>query len=266
MLKTRKKVAVWLGLPASVAAVAYGAARLLAQELYGPVPSTVLYEKILYDVPSGRLRATEQSVYAARSDGATCQAVRRKAPDGTEAVLRTIRDPNRGVAVSVDEFTKSLITLGMTSIEVGSLRRPRAACRPGVPDPSVTILGYGTHHIRFEVPCQECVAGHDFTTQTMDKWVSPELGCLPLRVVRGFVTKDGKAVISSVREAKAIVLGEPDQAWFDIPNYPERSPSQVIREFESKYALPPLTKPYIDLEEQDRRYRESRKGLPTTVP
>jgi len=266
MLKMRRKIAVWFGLSAFVGAVAYGTARLLAQELYGPVPSTVVYEKVSYDVPSGKYRATEQSVYAARSDGATCQAVWRKAPDGVEAVLRTSRDPHRGVVVSVEEFTKSLITQGMTLSEVRSLRRPRAACPPGIPDRTVTILGYATQHTRFEVPCQECVAGRDFTIETMDKWVSPELGCLPLRIVRGFVSKDGKAVISSVREAKAIVLGEPDQAWFDIPNNPERSPSQVIREFESKYGLSPLTRPYIDFEELDQRYRESRRGLPATVP
>lgn len=229
-----QKVAAWLGLSALVLPIASHTARLLAQELYGPVPSTVVYEKVSYDVPSRRCRATEQSVYAARSDGATCQAVRRKAPDGVEAVLRTIRDPNRGVVVSVEEFTRSLITQGMTSNEVSSLRRRRAACPPGIPDPSVTILGYATHHIRFETTCQECAVGYDFTTQTMDKWVSPELGCLPLRAVRGFVSKDGTAGISSVREAKAIVLGKPDQAWFEIPNYPERSPSQVVREFERK--------------------------------
>lgn len=89
--------------------------------------------------------------------------------------------------------------------------------------------------------------------RTLDKWVSPELGCLPLRVVHGFIAGDGRLVLSSVREAKAVVLGEPDSALFDIQNYPERSPSQVIREFERKYGVAPLGKPFADLEFHDRR-------------
>lgn len=122
-----------------------------------------------------------------------------------------------------------------------------------MPDPTVTILGYLTQHIRFEGPCTECEAGPGFIRRTLDKWVSPELGCLPLRIVHGFIAGDGRLVLSSVREAKAVVLGEPDSALFDIQNYPERSPSQVIREFERKYGVAPLEKPFADLEFHDRR-------------
>jgi hypothetical protein len=139
----------------------------------------VAYERIYCEVPSGEQRAIEQSVFAVRSDGAACEAVRRRAPDGQEIAVRTIRDPAGKAMIGIDGSTRSLITFGLYPDEVRRLRLPRAACPPGLPDPTVTIPGYRTRHIRFEVPRTECEAGPESIRRTLDKWASPELGCLP---------------------------------------------------------------------------------------
>lgn len=89
----------------------------------------------------------------------------------------------------------------------------------------------------------------------LERWRAPELGCVTLRTI--MYNQDEK--ITHEQVATNIVIGEPDQTLFQVPQgYVERSPSQAFQALIDIGATVPLQDDMGALERADRRYWNTR--------
>lgn len=72
----------------------------------------------------------------------------------------------------------------------------------------------------------------------IESWFAPDLVCAVLRQTTFYHDPDGVERQLAVKEASTITLGEPDATLFVIPQWTERSPSEVMIEFAKKFKEP----------------------------
>jgi hypothetical protein len=90
---------------------------------------------------------------------------------------------------------------------------------------------------------------------TLDRWRAPELGCVVLRTVR--YNKDEK--LTHDRVATNILLGEPDPAWFHVPEgYVESSPKQAQQKLVDLGIATPFRDELGIIERAEDRYWNTR--------
>lgn len=89
------------------------------------------------------------------------------------------------------------------------------------------ISGYRTVKTKFRSPGLH-----------IDSWWAPDLGCVLLKETVSRPQADGTSRLFLTREAVAVTFGEPDPALFEVPNWPESTPSQVFERYRQKFNLP----------------------------
>jgi hypothetical protein len=102
------------------------------------------------------------------------------------------------------------------------------------------LLGYPV--VRDE---QQMVVQSNGTTGRVESWRAPDLDCLALHETHTLVQTDGQT-FANIRDVTSIRLGggEPDSTLFQVPaSYTERSPSEVMTEFNRRYPAAAPTSP-----------------------
>ena len=173
---------------------------------------------------------------AARSDGSWAEW--RQRIDGKPANLRMVADLETGTWTVIDGKTKSITTYERPrwSLE-RTLDYRRGGCdkplRGKIIEPWHKVpektAGYEVEKAVLE---SELPPGSSFGKKTrIELWRAPALSCAELRVVHSNIGPNGEVLLTDRRELTAITPGEPDPAFFEIPEgYTERSPGEVFAE------------------------------------
>lgn len=206
-------------------------------------PFTASLHETFYQYPTGEQVKTRDLAVAVAATGLRIEARHLVNPAGQGVEQRIIMDPVRRSRVVVDGLTESLTTTPYTS-------RP-VTCTNDATSKHSTILGYDVVE-SIEVRNQ---SGETWRTES---WTAPALDCFPLRETTYIGKTGGSAVLTSVREATGVVMGQPAASLFEIPaGYTERAPSQVLAEFNRRY--PDRTMPAMGLEHSDQAYYQQQK-------
>lgn len=224
---------IWLGLVAGILAMvsAFPTGQLAAQEfLRAPryVPHTATVVTRYYD-DAGSLKATIVSLRARRADGSLAK-VKELVRDEVSGV-KLIVDTVAGQRVAVDPVTQSKTTYHMSPkaiLEHEDFRQ--GACEKSGEEVE-EIAGLEARKFRQEISQGNARLGPVWKT-VVERWLAPALNCEPLRVDSHMVSPDGTLRGRTVDEVISVTLGEPNQSLFEVPEYPEKSPSQVMAEYD----------------------------------
>jgi hypothetical protein len=170
------------------------------------------------------------STYARRSDGSEATRWLSNSPDPTtvqNGQYVIIFDAPRHIQITLEPYTKSVITFHLAFAQVSSRLANEHACDNMEPNTRVirdseSILGYATIEETYSYP--------DEKSQT---WVATALDCYPLKETTQFSDEVGghnEDAVLDIRE------GDPPAAMFSVPaGYTERSPQQVEALYEAKF-------------------------------
>lgn len=173
---------------------------------------TASIHETFYRYPAGEQFKTRDLTVAVAATGLQIEARHLVNPAGQGVEQRIILDPVGPTRVVVDGLTESLTTTRYTS-------KPVTCTNDAAPKHS-TILGY-------DVVESIDVRNESGETWRTESWTALALDCFPLRVATYIGKTGGSAVLTSVREAASVVVGQPAASLFEIPaGYTERAPSQ----------------------------------------
>ncbi len=186
--------------------------------------------------------------YARRRDGSRVHMFRVTSPDGEAAQMVEILDYRKRTSVTLEPFTKSVITVHVSSEEIERKRGLESACasRHGVRTEEEPRQEFGVEatHVRDEF-------GNGFV---FDRWIAPELGCLTLHE-----TAEHRSGARNETKVTQLIRGEPPQELFRVPeDYTERSPFQVDLVYSKKYSGAVLFGERV-LDTIERRYHAGRQ-------
>jgi len=182
-----------------------------------------------YD-PAGRLLTVEESLQAVRSDGSKLQIRRISLPNGQVAEQKALLDLSASKEVYTDGLTESVTTSGISARSAEALRRKPAHCGRVSNPARATLLGYEVVKVEKELP------GPPGELRRAELWLAPALDCFPLKDTLFVGRPGGEVAATNFREVISVALGEPDPSLFEVPvHYVERSPSEVLREFQRRY-------------------------------
>ncbi len=227
-----------------------GTRKTVAQVL-GPRPMTVRYVESHFRDSDGALTFQSQKVWAVRSDGSVVEPRLPGAPDGRVYQQTIITDAAQGKRFVVDGITESVTTYVLKDESVQALRIPGGRCLSEKGVEAESVFGYTT--LRVDAPLAD---------KTIQQWLAPDLNCVPLRTTVSRMMPDGTPKVLLQREVVDIAFGEPDAALFAVPEWPERTPSQVLELFRQKYGLPATAELEISKQQRDRAYRAQQVPRP----
>jgi hypothetical protein len=171
---------------------------------------------------------TRDSFYTRRSDGSNVESRVATAPDGKEYEQRTVIDTVSRVKVAIDGLTESITTYPLSQARVESYKKPASNCVSEEPSPSEsTLLGYRIVRRSLTLPAERY--------QRVETWLASDLGCVILRSETFGHDSQGHEVSLASKEATSITRGDPDPTLFVIPNWQERSPSEVFAAYGAKF-------------------------------
>ena len=206
----------------------------------------------------GNLIMTGQKVYAVKSNGTHVIATTVQDPEGNPRMKKVLVDTETLRRVGSDETTESMTTyhLGNGAEEVFWHRA--TDCRGDVTSEHSTIFGYEVVKKVIEHPG---MGGNGCVSATQTSYLAPALNCYPLReeYYSDYCGSEPSRLVQK-SEVTGIVEGDPDEDLFEMPDYPEKKPSEAIREFEKRYHPEgsPGTPPE-SLSKLDEAYERSRQ-------
>jgi len=190
-----------------------------------------------------------ETLYARRLDGSTVESLVTTAPDGKEYEQRTVIDTARGAKVVIDGITESITTYPLSQKSVADYKKPSLNCVPEESNPSEsTLLGYKVVRRSHQLPSPQYRRG--------ETWLAPDLGCIIVRSLTFGQDGKGKEIQLWSKEAVSITKNNPDSTLFVIPNWPERSPSEVRTIYGKRFGVLEPVDPRFDqayLSAQQRR-------------
>ncbi|MGH9407658.1 MAG: hypothetical protein ACRD3D_17700 [Terriglobia bacterium] len=227
------------GVIAILLAASFGAAFWIAKTFVlrgqqaGIRPFTATIATALYHGDSSRPLITRYTTVALRGDGSEVTVRHVQAPDGNPYDERVILDLASAQRVTVDPMTQSRTTYPLTSKDLAHYKSAEANCAASPGAATSTILGYAAVKSARRGPAAR---GKVFSTED---WRAPALGCLSLsRVTVWTNSATGAVTDRQVRKVLTIIEGDPT-ALFTVPSgYGERSPSEVLSLFASKFNKP----------------------------
>jgi hypothetical protein len=171
---------------------------------------------------------TRDSFYSRRSDGSSVESRVTTGPDGKQYEQRTVMDTVRRARVVIDGMTESTTTYPLSQARVESYKKPALNCVPEEASPfESTLLGYRIVRRSLTLPAERY--------QRVETWLAPDLGCVILRSETFGHDSQGHEVSLASKEATSITSGDPDPTLFVIPNWQERSPSEVFAAYGAKF-------------------------------
>jgi hypothetical protein len=183
----------------------------------------------------------QDQYFARRADGSTVQSRVVTGPDGKQYTQRTVADAAKGVRVVIDGVTQSITTYHLSKVAVAELRAPARRCGNDASPSGESLMGHAVVRTVLNA------------NGRIETFLAPDLGCVLLRerVYRPDANGNDRQVAS--KEAVAVMPGDPDPALFVIPDWPERSPSEVTSEMSKKFHLQPPLGPDLAA---DQAYRQ----------
>ncbi len=170
----------------------------------------------------------ETYTFAVRSDGSQAKAVNRRARDGNWYEMRMVVDIPRRRRVSIDPITQSITTYNLSAGEAALLALPDRSCQ-GIDGGDANLLGYVAKRV------VENLQFRDGKVQGLESWRAPALDCFPLREIDSQGPLGGNSPRNLV-EVVTVIEGEPASSMFEVPaSYAERSPSDVVSEFNRRF-------------------------------
>ena len=209
----------------------FPAGRLEAQEfLRAPVyvAHTATVVTRFYD-NAGAVSATIVSLRARRSDGSLAK-VRELVRDEVSGV-KLIVDTVAGQRVAVDPLTRSKTTYHLTPKGIFEHEDFRLGACQNAGEEVQEIAGFEARKFRQEISHGNSRTGPRWTT-VVERWLAPALNCEPLRVDSRMVSPDGTVRGRTADEVISVTTGEPKERFFEVPEYPEKSPSEVMAEYD----------------------------------
>ena len=209
----------------------FPAGQLSAQEfLRAPVyvPHTATVVTRFYD-NAGAVNATIVSLRARRSDGSLAK-VRELVRDEVSGV-KLIVDTAASQRVAVDPVTESKTTYHLTPKAIHEHEDFRQGACQNAGEEVQEIAGLEARRFRQEISHGNPSGGPRWTT-VVERWLAPALNCEPLRVDSRMVSPDGTVRGRTVDEVISVTMGEPRESLFAVPEYLEKSPSQVMAEYD----------------------------------
>jgi hypothetical protein len=141
-----------------------------------------------------------------------------------------IFDLRKGASVTLEPFTKSVITFYRSQDEMRKWLRTQPSCEKAGLAIEASLRAAGS---RDTLLGREVVEVRDQTDSKIEdkQWVVPELACYPLQ--RTLVSPSGAYQEQTVTDVKE---QEPPDSLFEAPqDYAERSPWQVETIYQAKY-------------------------------
>ena len=230
-------VSLTLGVSLLTIVASFGWELVTQDRSEGRTPFTAHKITRMFD-SDGIQKLTTIHTYAVRSDGSF---VSLNQMSGSKVVgVKVILDTSSKKRVAVDPLTESITT---HPISIGHLRlftsRANSCTEAEATEAeSGQFLGY---HVQKEVKESE--------VSRTERWVAPALNCYPLKKTFT-VIQNGVAGPHNESEIVAVIEGEPDPQLFEVPaNFVERSPSEVLSEYERRNGIPAgsqITKAALD--------------------
>lgn len=222
-----RRTAITIGLAICATCVVWVGGRKLVAQRLAPQALTVKYiQTETREFDGAVVLATERHL-AVRSDGSRVEPRSVVADDRRAYDQRIIADVAKGKRIVVEGVTQSLTTTILSDMELAALRNPGGRCLYQETEPAEAIFGYRTVKTKFRSPGLH-----------IDSWWAPDLGCVLLKETVSRPHADGTSRLFLTREAVAVTFGEPDPALFEIPDWPESTPSQVFERYRQKFNLP----------------------------
>jgi hypothetical protein len=218
---------LWAGVIAGGTLLTWVGTREVVAQRFGPRALTVTYTQTEWSPFDGGLVAQNRLLLAVRSDGSQVEPRAVKAEDGKFYEQRIILDTGKGKRISVEGISESITTTTLSQRELTALKKPGSQCLDPQAKPAEPVLGYQTIKTEVKTPIS-----------TIHSWRAPDLGCVVLRETFAQPLPDGTSRVLITREAAAVSFGEPDSSLFEVPSWPERTPSQVLEGYRRKFNLP----------------------------
>jgi hypothetical protein len=217
----------------------------------------VLHERELNKSRDGTVTKEVDFTVARRADGSLMRSFviqGADSPSGEDGKVVFIWDMATGTKITLEPFTKSVMTQHLSSAETEDFVSSQHACGEIQGQPSngsralSTMLGYSV--IRTE---------ESDDVERIVRWVAPDLDCYPLEKTTWFLEPRRGGDFQDTMVSK-IEPGEPPSSSFELPrDYIERSPLQIESEFTAKFSGHPFFGNHIaqDAEKQYRRHQVS---------
>lgn len=247
---------------ALLATAAFVVQRVSSQTSPPSVPAyTVLSDERAVN-PRSNLTIERHKYVARKSDGSRAMGTRPEYPDEAKASSRMVILTRQSVSVEISDATAmKSTTYFQPPVASGNSKRTKCA-HDGLTYISDEILaGLTTHkHTR--------TVQDGARMKVENLWYAPSLNCLEVGHVVDAKEADGTVSDHFERLAKAVIIGEPDAALFQIPDYVEVPPSQrETAQFKLAHPEVVTPSPKVDpwLQLMDRRYYDSQKYKPVTA-
>ncbi|WP_031498694.1 hypothetical protein [Bryobacter aggregatus] len=175
--------------------------------------------------PTGEVRDSFRSTIARRSDGSQVEIRHFQGPEGKPAENRLLLDVPGLKRISVSGPAESITTYKMDQAaiaqKIAATVDPRCGLEEGAE--RITVLGVEALHAYKTI-------GH----QKREIWRAPSLGCFELKAIATQTLTDGREA-RTVVDTLSLEQREPDPAMFQVPAWPEMSPSEVYRSIQRRY-------------------------------
>ncbi len=165
-----------------------------------------------------------------RSDGVKVESSTARGPDGKEYPMRVIENPLTGTRSVLNGLIEAKTTYQMSRSSILGLTQPPADCGSDPASERKSMLGYSM--VRHSVAVPNLQKHHQ------EFWRAPELACEIMQYTMSVAGPTGAEMKLMEKNAISVDIGEPDPSAFEIPDWPERSPSEVAATFEKKFNLP----------------------------
>jgi hypothetical protein len=145
--------------------------------------------------------------------------------------VKLIVDTVAGQRVAVDPLTRSKTTYHLTPKAIFRHEDFRQGACEKSGEEVQRIAGLEARKFRQEISHGNPRRGSHWKT-VVERWLAPALNCEPLKVDSSMVSPDGTVRGRTVDEVISVTMGEPKESLFAVPEYPEKSPSQVMAEYD----------------------------------
>jgi len=212
-------------------------------------PFRVIERTMYYRYPTGELAKTLDVETAVRGDGSSVETRFITTPDGQPAKLRIVIDIPAKRRVVIDDATQSVSTTRLSAEYAATFTQKLSTCTSDNAAPHSIILGFDTVKVIIDFPTDHG------TPVLTEAWAAPALNCFPLRKLTSVTKSGASSIIATQTEALSVTLGDPAGTSFDSTQtgYVERSPSEVIAEFNRRFPGHP---PSPGLAQPDAAYRK----------
>lgn len=212
--------------------------RLIRADSTRPKAFTIHYVETMVSRPP------LDSYYSQKTDGSKVISRMMQFPDRKSYLQKTVFDVQAGTKGVVDEATQSKTTYRLSKSAITDLTKAPNTCTSDAAAQRGTILGHTVVRTQSEIPS----SNH----RIVEDWHAPISGVSYYGEVVSGIGADGNPTELVRKEAVSVAIGDPDATLFEVPDWAERSPSDVMAEYSRRYNRP--LPPPEGMVSQDRAY------------